>query len=1027
MKLPLCKSYLCRRAIRPRRLLPSRQSPVPATLLFLLLIYCPTLAPAQCVGDCDGNGAVSIAEIVLGVNIASGISRVGVCSAMDADEDGRVGIDELLRAIGANLEGCRGPRIASGLCLVPGESGLVACQPGQRVRAFRCDDEERCLTDDGARTLIAEGVIADDGTFSVALGDVGERLAILEVVVDPAEGTRYRSLDFGSVARPGASSAVSSDSVSAVGAAGGAQIFDAALRVPIEENVRSFTLVDIDRDDAAELVVADADSFSGSVLVRPNLGDGRFGPPESFAVGSLPDRLVATDATRNGRPDLVVANALSDDVSVLVGRSNGSFSREKRTRSLLLGPTSEAAVQFLAGRPAEDLAVTIAIATLGAFNTASASASFAHAKFSTAVATSVERGTDAATAVAGGVLRSSTVNGASAWIELGDLNGDSIADGVVANEGVHAALVLAGRGDGSFAQAQAIALPAQPVKLVLGDLDEDGRLDLVAQMHSLASLPSASPVAVAMGAGDGTFSVATPVDVPPDFGEDLAVAEVTGDAHLDLIVRRSGYGLLVIPGLGDGTFGPARMIAASAEHTLFVGDLDGDRVAEVVEGDLDVMSIYNFSSNGTYSAAQRFAIGGRLVEAQVGDVDGDGRQDIAIRTRSDGCVDAAVSILRGSAGGHFRGVELVLDGFFRSSIEGETSATADVDNDGSPDLIWVAGPIGSDSSGSGEISIFPGSGDGRFLPTRSVLVTSEQSLEGGLAVGDLNGDGILDFAATASSSSGISGAVFVIDGQTLSVERLPDSCPLPRSPLVADVDGDGAADLVTVAPCPPKSCPSCPVTLSVRSGLGDGTFAAPVAVGLEEGVGEDLIAADVTGDGRVDLVATRPSGVLVLSDFGGGAFAKALDIDLGLGQQARIVEIEASDLDGDGRLDLVGVAIAPDLGGAVVFVSRANAQNAFELTTIRQLPCSGNAFDVEVGDVNGDRLPDVVVAGSFVSVFLNLGGATIGEVEQSFPIGRGKNDLSLADLNRDGVADLTIAGQYIGNVSVLLSAAVPVP
>jgi glucose/arabinose dehydrogenase len=74
------------------------------------VIACVTVSlagiAAACVGDCAGDGMVSIGDLVTGVNIALGAQPVSACAAMDLDENGRVTVDELLRAVNAALDGC---------------------------------------------------------------------------------------------------------------------------------------------------------------------------------------------------------------------------------------------------------------------------------------------------------------------------------------------------------------------------------------------------------------------------------------------------------------------------------------------------------------------------------------------------------------------------------------------------------------------------------------------------------------------------------------------------------------------------------------------------------------------------------------------------------------------------------------------------------------------------------------------------------------------------------------------------------
>jgi hypothetical protein len=66
----------------------------------------PFLPPPPCIGDCNGNGTVSIDELVRGVGIALGNAESSSCAALDADADGVVRIDELVRAVGAAQRGC---------------------------------------------------------------------------------------------------------------------------------------------------------------------------------------------------------------------------------------------------------------------------------------------------------------------------------------------------------------------------------------------------------------------------------------------------------------------------------------------------------------------------------------------------------------------------------------------------------------------------------------------------------------------------------------------------------------------------------------------------------------------------------------------------------------------------------------------------------------------------------------------------------------------------------------------------------
>jgi hypothetical protein len=66
----------------------------------------PSPPPSDCTGDCDGDGGVTINELITGVNLALGGSAASTCAAFDANGDGEVTIDELLVAVNRALNGC---------------------------------------------------------------------------------------------------------------------------------------------------------------------------------------------------------------------------------------------------------------------------------------------------------------------------------------------------------------------------------------------------------------------------------------------------------------------------------------------------------------------------------------------------------------------------------------------------------------------------------------------------------------------------------------------------------------------------------------------------------------------------------------------------------------------------------------------------------------------------------------------------------------------------------------------------------
>jgi hypothetical protein len=61
---------------------------------------------SSCVGDCDGDGSVTVNELIRGVNIALGNATIDDCPSFDATADGSVSISELVQGVNAALNGC---------------------------------------------------------------------------------------------------------------------------------------------------------------------------------------------------------------------------------------------------------------------------------------------------------------------------------------------------------------------------------------------------------------------------------------------------------------------------------------------------------------------------------------------------------------------------------------------------------------------------------------------------------------------------------------------------------------------------------------------------------------------------------------------------------------------------------------------------------------------------------------------------------------------------------------------------------
>lgn len=80
----------------------------PVALLATLFLSSPVMAQTACVGDCNGDGAVTVDEVITMVNIALGVATIDACTAGDADSSGSITVDEIVTGVTNALEGCPG-------------------------------------------------------------------------------------------------------------------------------------------------------------------------------------------------------------------------------------------------------------------------------------------------------------------------------------------------------------------------------------------------------------------------------------------------------------------------------------------------------------------------------------------------------------------------------------------------------------------------------------------------------------------------------------------------------------------------------------------------------------------------------------------------------------------------------------------------------------------------------------------------------------------------------------------------------
>ncbi len=309
-------------------------------------------------------------------------------------------------------------------------------------------------------------------------------------------------------------------------------------------------------------------------------------------------------------------------------------------------------------------------------------------------------------------------------IAVGDINEDGILDlVVVAGPSQYAAYFL-GTGNGNFGAQQTVPRTIYTANSVaLGRFVDGGHLDIA------VSEPASRSLLVLPGNGDATFGapLSLPAGIQPRFA---TTGDFDLDGHVDLACTNSYSNTLTLyAGHGDGTFGPELCYGTDPyPWSLWSVDLDRDGRPDFActsDSPGGVNSIINHGGTDFYPRYDLSAPG--VTAGAVGDLDGDLDPDMAVT------VTGAVQVCANAGGGVFT----LLAPTYPATGTSRSMATGDFDGDGHLDLVRA-------NWGDTAVSIFPGNGDMTFAPKVDFGIGASVW---SVAVADLDGDGDLDIVA----------------------------------------------------------------------------------------------------------------------------------------------------------------------------------------------------------------------------------------------------------------------------------------
>lgn len=482
---------------------------------------------------------------------------------------------------------------------------------------------------------------------------------------------------------------------------------------------------------------------------------------------------------------------------------------------------------------------------------------------------------------------------------------------------------------------------------------------------------------------------------------------------------------------------PVTFNTGSTGSFVSVSDIDGDGKPDLILFSVDnntLSVLRNTSVKGSITASSfappvDFATGNTPASLVVGDLDGDGKPDVAVVNSA----DSTISIYRNTS--TLGAISFALPVTFAAPSGSSQLVIGDMDGDGKPDLVVLSSVYtNGDNTNTyvNTISVFRNNSTGgvinssSFAPGVAICATTGTDVED-LAISDIDGDGKPDIVASLY----ILGEVLILRNTSTvgTINSNSFAAPLyfntrnqptvvfPFSVSIGDLDEDGKPDLVVVNS---NSEYNNLCIFRNTSTVGSISFASQVDFLTGPGYPTFAAIGDLDGDGKPDiaLVNTDQDSISVFrnTSTAGSITANSLapGVNFFMGFSPKYSNVAIADLDGDGKSDLVAAIGSSYVGESVAVLRNAPILPLSKIATLNNLTISsGTLTPVFASETLGytDTVANTVTSVTVTptvtdtTATLKVNGVTVtsGTASGPIPLAVGPNTITVVITAQDGI------------------------